>query len=96
MVFIYCKTTDDLKQVGQMLCRENSVICKDHYAWKINESDDDCWAIQTNCNLSTAGMLSRVRTDVVCIEVDEDCAPKIIEPLIKKYGFNNVKWLLLK
>ncbi|PVX23497.1 MAG: hypothetical protein CW716_12100 [Candidatus Bathyarchaeum sp.] len=97
MVFIYCRTSDDLKQVGQFLCRANSVTGNNSdNSWVVNESDDDCWVIATTCNLSTAGMLSRVRDDVICIEVDDDCAPKVIEPLIKKYGFDNLKWLLTK
>ncbi len=68
----------------------------DNNSWVVNESDDNCWVIETNCNVYTAGMLSRVRDDVVCIEVDDDCASKVVEPLIKRYGFDNVKWLLTK
>ena len=94
MVFIYCETTDDLKQVGELICSENSVSGKeDNYAWKTEESDDNSYAIQTSCNTSTAAILSQVSNNVICIETDENCAPKIIEPLIKKYGFNQVKWL---
>lgn len=96
MVFIYCKTTDDLKQVGQVICTENSVTGRDDFIWKTEESDDDCYAIQTSCNTSTAAILSQVSNNVICIETDDNCAPKIIEPLIKKYGFNQVKWLLTK
>ncbi|MCW4014906.1 MAG: hypothetical protein NWF06_00900 [Candidatus Bathyarchaeota archaeon] len=96
MVFIYCKTADGLKQVGQLICTENLVAGKDDYAWEICESDDDCYAIQTSCNKAAAAMLSRVSDDVVCIETDDNCAQKIVEPLVKKYGFNNVKWLQTK
>jgi len=96
MVFIYCKTTDDLKQVGQFICRENSVTGQNDHVWKTEESDDDCYTIQTNCNISTAAILSQVNNNVICIETDDNCASKIIESLIKKYGFNQVKWLLTK
>jgi hypothetical protein len=96
MAYIYCQTTDDLKQVGQLICSENSVSNKESHTWKTEESDDDCYAIQTNCNTSTDAILSQVSNTVICIETDYNCAPKIIEPLIKKYGFNKVKWLLTK
>jgi hypothetical protein len=96
MVYIYCKTTDGLKQVGQLICSENSVTEKDQHTWKTEESDDNSYAIQTSCNTSTAAILSQVSNNVICIETDDNCAPKIVEPLIKKYGFNQVKWLLTK
>ena len=94
MVFIYCKTTDDLKEVGKLICSENSVTGKNDNVWKIEESDDDCYAIQTNCNTSTAAILSQVSNNVICVETDEKCASKIVEPLIRKYGFDQIKWLL--
>jgi len=96
MVFIYCKTSDDLKQVGQLICTENTVTGKDDHSWRTEESDDDCYAIHTSCNKNTAAIMSQISNNVICIETDDNCATKIIEPLIKKYGFNQVKWLLTK
>ena len=97
MIYIYCKTLDNLNRVGELLCRANSVQDKNgNDSWVINEAEDDCWIIETNCNQSPAAIIYRIGTDVVCIEVDADCAPNAIEPLIKQYGFDNVKWLLTK
>jgi len=69
---------------------------KDEGSWVINESDDDSWVIETGCNKSATAIVYRIREDVVCIEVDDYCASNVIEPLMKKYGFENVKWLLTK
>ena len=97
MIYIYCKTLDTHNRIGDLLCMANSVQIKDENdSWVLNKSEDDCWIIETNCNQSPAAIIYRIRNDVVCIEVDSDCAPKIIEPLMKEYGFNNVKWLLTK
>ena len=41
-------------------------------------------------------MIYRIGSEIVVIEIDDDCASNVIEPLMKKYGFDNVKWLLSK
>ena len=41
-------------------------------------------------------MIYRIGSEIIVIEIDEDCASNVIEPLMKKYGFGNVKWLLSK
>ena len=62
-----------------------------------SENEDDCWIIQTeHPNSETSAMIYRIGTEIVCIEIDDNCASNVIEPLLKKYGFNNVKWLLTK
>ena len=95
MINIYCKTSDGPKNVGKLLCRTNSVQDKnENYSWIVNKTEDDSWIIETNCNQSPDGIIYRIGNEVVCIEVDDNCAPKVIEPLIEKYGFDNIKWLL--
>jgi len=97
MIYIYCKTLDTHNRIGDLLCRANSVRDKNkNDSWIINEAEDDYWIIETNCNQSPAAIIYRIRNDVVCIEVDDDCAPNVIEPLMEKYGFDNIKWLLAK
>ena len=97
MIYIYCKTLDTHNRIGGLLCRANSVRDKNkNDSWVINKAEDDCWIIESNCIQSPIAIFYRVGAEVVCIEVDDDCAPNAIEPLIKQYGFDNVKWLLTK
>jgi len=98
MIWVYCKTVDDPKIVADYVCEanfgqessENKQVIKD-------ESEDDCWIIQT-CypKNETSALIYRIGPEVVVIEIDENCASNIIEPLMKKYGFDSVKWLLPK
>jgi len=97
VIWIYCKTVDDPKKVGQFVCKANSPQEKDekHY-WVIqDENESETYTIGVACKDSTAAMVYRIGHSVVAIEVDDDCAHAIIEPLIEKYGFDNVKWLLV-
>ena len=98
MVWIYCKTVDDPKDVGDYVCKSNfehennenkSQVLKD-------ENEDDCWIIETDHNNETSAIIYRIGHEIVVIELDETCASNVIEPLMKKYGFDNVKWLLSK
>jgi len=97
MICIYCKTSDNLKQVANFLCTANSAQNKNSdSSWATVQSEDDCWAIETNCNKDTAAMIYKISDNIFCIEVDDNCAQKVIEPLMKKYGFENIKWLTTK
>ena len=98
MIWIYCKTFDDPKVVGDYVCKSNfgqetsentSQVMKD-------KSEDDCWIIETDQRNETSAMIYRISNEIVVIEIDDNCASNVIEPLMKKYGFDNVKWLLPK
>ena len=98
MIWIYCKTFDDPKVVGDYVCKSNfgqensenkSQVMKD-------ESEDDCWIIETDQRNETSAMIYRISNEIIVIEIDDNCASNVIEPLMKKYGFDNVKWLLPK
>ena len=95
MIIIYCKTLDDSTLVGELLFRINSVQNKnENESWTLDENEDDCWILATKCNQYPVAVIYRIGNEVVCIEIDDNCAPKVIAPLIEKYGFENVKWLL--
>ena len=98
MVLVYCKTKDDPKFVADYVCKANfgelnsenkSQIVKD-------ENEDSCWIIQSKRLNETSAIIYRIGPEIVALETDDDCVSNIIEPLMKKYGFNNVKWLLAK
>ena len=98
MILIYCKTVDDPKEVAGYVCKSN--ISEENSETKsrvINDgTEDDCWIIEREYSDETSAMIYRIGSEVVVIEIDENCASNVIEPLIKKYGFDNVKWLLIK
>lgn len=41
-------------------------------------------------------MVYRIGDSVVVTEIDDECASKVVEPLMEYYGFENVKWLVSK
>jgi hypothetical protein len=47
-------------------------------------------------DLTEIGIVYRIGDAVVLSEIDNDLAPTIIDPLISKYGFDNVKWLVVQ
>ena len=98
MILIYCKTVDGSKRVGEFICKSNIPKEKDERrAWGIqDENEPETYTIGVACKDSTAAMVYRIGQSVVAIEVDDNCAPSVIEPLMERYGFDNVKWLLVK
>ena len=99
MVWVYCKTGDDPKIVGDYVCKSNFGQDSENKSQVINEdeNEDDCWLIQSeHPNSETSAMIYRIGSEIVVIEMDDNCASNVIEPLMKKYGFDNVKWLLSK
>jgi hypothetical protein len=96
-MWIYCKTTDGPKKVGEFICRVNSIENDERRSWIMkDEGESETYIIEIDCRDSVVAMVYRIGTSVIVIEVDDDCAPFVIEPLIERYGFDNVKWLLVK
>jgi hypothetical protein len=91
-MFVYCNTKDSPRIVGEAVCRANFV--KDSgRSWIICDEGDSC-VIKTNSNDLCVAVVYYVSNLVVGIEIDDECASKVVEPLIEKYSFENVKWLL--
>ena len=98
MVWVYCKTGDDPKIVADYVCRVNfGEYTSENKAQIIkDENEESCWIMQSKSINETSAIIYRIGSEIVAIETDEDCAANIIEPLMKKYGFNKVKWLQTK
>ena len=99
MVWVYCKTYDDPKIVADCVCSANfgEENSKNKSQIMNDESEDDCWIIQPdNSQNETSAIIYRISPEIVAIEIDENCASNVIEPLMKKYGFNKVKWFATK
>ena len=91
-MFIYCCTKDSAKTLGELICRSNSVE-NNKISWLIKDEGDSC-VIEVASNGHCVAIVYCVCDSVVGVEIDSSCASKIVEPLIEKYSFENVKWLL--
>jgi hypothetical protein len=91
-MFVYCNTKDSPKTIGETLCKENF---EDGKNWALND-EGEFFTITVNSASNCVAVIYSVSNLVVGIEIDENCSSKAIEPLIKNYGFENVKWLAYK
>ena len=98
MVWIYCRTGDTPKNVGSYICESNFSLRNSYAKSKVvkDEFEEDCWLIKANPQSETSAMVYRIGDEIVAIEIDDDCAVNVIEPLMKKYGFNDIKWFSTK
>jgi len=98
LILIYSKTVDGSKIVGEFICNTNVPQEKDERrSWVIqDENEPETYTIGVACKDSTAVIVYRIGQSVVAIEVDDNCAHSVVEPLMEKYGFDNVKWLVVK
>jgi len=91
LIIIYCKTIDSSKKVGETICKANSTKT---LSWKIiEEVEPDTWTIQTHCDRYIHALVYKISSSIVAIEVNSECGPNVTEPLLEKYGFENIKWL---
>jgi len=89
-MFIYCSTEDSPKMVGEAICGAN---CNgETHSWTVSDEGEFC-IINVNSEVDCVAVVYQVSDLVVGIEIGEDCGFKFIEPLMKTYGFENVKWL---
>ena len=98
MIWIYCQTADSPKEVGDYICKFNSSQEDTGFEFRVtkDENEKDCWLLEANTKNEASAMVYRISEEIVVIEIDDDCATNVIEPLMKKYGFANVKWLATK
>jgi len=103
-LWFYVKTKDDPKAVGDIVCSFNftqGMHPEDKYSWIIEAGKDesDYWEIKGKYaalkDLTVIGIVYRIGDTVVLSEIDDDLAPNFLDPLITKYGFDNVKWIVV-
>jgi len=92
VLFVYCNTKDSPRTVGEVVCRANFVE-DSGTSWIISDEGEAC-IIKTSSKDHCVAVVYCVSDSVVGIEIDDNCASKVVEPLIKKYNFENVKWLI--
>lgn len=102
-IWFYVKTKDEPKTVGEVVCNFNfteGIHPEDKYSWIIEAGKDEpgYWEIKGKYaalkDLSVIGIVYRIGDTVVLAEIDDDLVPNFLDPLITKYSFDNVKWIV--
>ena len=103
-IWFYVKTDDDPKVVGDIVCAFNYTEGKhpeDKYSWimEVGKDESGYWDIKGKYaglkDLTEIGIVYRIGDSVVLAEIDDNLAPAFIDPLISKYGFSNIKWIVV-
>ncbi len=103
-LWFYVKTSDDPQVVGEIVCKFNFTSGQhsgDEYSWILEKGRDEpgYWEIKGKYSklkdLTFIGIVYRTGDTVVLSEIDDDLAPDVIDPLLEKYGFDNVKWIVV-
>ena len=102
-IWFYVKTLEDPKAVGEIVCAFNYTEGKhpeDQYSWIMEAGRDEpgYWEIRGKYSalkdLAEIAIVYRIGDTVVLSEIDDNLAPNFLDPLITKYGFDNVKWIV--
>jgi hypothetical protein len=103
-LWFYVKTSDDPKVVGDVVCSFNVAEGKhpgDKYSWimEVGKDEPGYWEIKGKYaalkDLTEVGIVYRIGDTVALSEIDDDLAPDFLDPLITRYGFDNVKWIAI-
>ncbi len=103
-IWFYVKTNEDPKAVGDVVCAFNFIQGQhpeDKYSWIIEPGRDEpgYWEIKGKYaalkDITIICIVYRIGDTVAFSEIDDDLSPNFIDPLIMKYGFDNVKWFVL-
>jgi len=90
-MFVYCNTEEAPRIVGEVICRANFVE-DNKRSWNVSE-EGESGTIQINSENRCVAVIYSIDNLLIGVEADDNCVSDIIEPLMKKYGFDNVKWL---
>ena len=99
-IWFYVKTTDTPKTVGDAVCSYNvfeDAHPKGKYSWIMErgKGEEEYWQIEGKYEemkeLTTIALVYRLGDAVVLGEVSDSFVPNFMDPLIEKYGFDNIK-----
>jgi hypothetical protein len=102
-MWFYIKTNDSAKIVGETVCAFNifeDAHPKGKYSWIIEkgQGQEEYWEIKGKYEeikeLTNVSLVYRTGDTVVLGEVKDDFVPNFMDPLLEKYGFDNVKCLV--
>jgi len=102
-MWFYVKTTDTPKTVGEVVCAFNvfeDPHPKGKYSWIIEptKGEGEYWQIKSKYedlkDLTNVALIYRTGDTVVLAEIDDNFVPNFLDPLLEKYGFEKVKWIV--
>ena len=103
-MWFYVKTTDSIKTVGEAVCEFN-VFQDEHpkgkYSWIIEpeKGEGDYWDIKSKYEdldeTFFVAVAYRSGDTVVLGEIDDKLVPNFMNPLLEKYGFDNIKFVVV-
>jgi len=104
-VSFYVKTSDDIKMVGEVVCNFNFIQGEhpeDQYSYVLekgkDETEGEYWEIMSKYakrkTLVPVAFVYRAGDTVVVGGVAADLVPNFVDPLLEKYGFDNLKWVV--
>ena len=104
-IWFYVKTDDSPKTVGDVVCRFNYVRGEhpeDEYTWIMEERKEDdevYWEIKSKYKelkeLVLVGWAYKAGDTVVLAEIEDEFVANFLDPLLEKYGFDNLKWIVI-
>ncbi len=103
-ISFFVKTDESPKMVGEIVCKFNYTRGEhpeDEYTWVLHERKEgaeEYWEIES----MYAGLKDRVTVGfvygkgdtVILSDVDDEFVLNFLDPLIEKYGFDNIKWIV--
>ncbi len=102
-IWFYVKTVDSPKSVGDVVCAFNvfdDKHPKGRYSWVTEQGkgEEEYWQVKSKYEelgeLTDVGLVYRSGDTVVIGEVNDDFIPNFLDPLLEKFGFDNVKWIV--
>jgi len=104
-ISFFVKTVDDPKTVAEIVCAFNyyqGEHPEDKYSWVTEPKktgEEEYWEIKGKYaplkDLSLIGLAYRTGDTVVLSEVNDDLAANFLNPLLEKYGFDSIKWIVV-
>lgn len=104
MTIWFCvKTPQVPDEVAQVVCAFNTFdeeTPKGKITWYVEKGEgvEEYWKIQAKVEkhkgLSCVALVYREGDTVVLGEVADEVLPNFLAPLLAKYGFDNVKWIV--
>jgi hypothetical protein len=105
-ITFYVKTSDNPQVVGQTVCDFNyyqGEHPEDKYLWIIelgkDKDEGEYWEIKGKYaplkDLTLIALTYRAGDTVVLSDIDDDLAVNFLEPLLEKYGFDSLKWIVI-
>src|SRR4030043_552281 len=104
-ILVFVKTDESPKIVGEVICKLNYIRGEhpeDEYSWIVQErksGTEEYWEIKSKYSglkdLASVGFTYRKGDTVVISDVDDGFASNFLDPLIEKYGFDNMKWIVV-